>query len=117
MSAEVRPRPRHLIDPAALGRPRPDLAAEKARLERVQRWVMSTLTVTTVLHLSAGLLLAAVLMDADRGSARYGLVAIAGVLGVGSVAAGLAIHRRPLRSPWLLLGMLPVAVGIVLLAR
>ena len=40
-----------------------------------------------------------------------GLGALIGLIGVIAVAAGLLIHgRRPL-SPWLLLGLLPAAVG------
>ena len=33
---------------------------------------------------------------------------------VDAVAAGLAIHKRPLLTPWLLLGLLPALVGLVL---
>ena len=33
---------------------------------------------------------------------------IVGVLGIG---AALAIHQRPLLSPWLLLGVIPAAIG------
>jgi hypothetical protein len=109
-------RPRHLIDPADLGKPRPNRAAEKARLERVQRWVQSTLAVTTVAHLSAGLVVAAVFMDGDRAGARYGLVVIAGLLGVGAVATALALHKRAVLSPWLLLGFVPTVVGAILLS-
>ena len=39
---------------------------------------------------------------------------IAGAFGVLAVAAGLAIHKRPLLTPWLLLGLLPALVGLVL---
>ena len=124
MSNQTAPRRRHLLDPETLRRPRPATAEDrakraedKAQLERVQRWVMSTLAVTTILHLSVGLVVAAVVMDPDGAVARYGLVVIAGTLGVGSVAAGLALHKRSLWSLWLLLGWLPTVVGVVLLNR
>jgi hypothetical protein len=124
MSNQTQPRRRHRIDPETLGRrrtvtaeDRAKLADDKAKLERVQRWVMSSLTIITILHLSVGLVLAAVVMDPDRGVDRYGLVVIAGILGVGAVAAGLALHKRSAWSLWLLLGWLPTVTGVVLLNR
>lgn len=113
--AEPPRRPRHLIDPATLGRPRPNLAAEKANLERVQRWVLSLLAVTTMLHLSGGFVLAALAVNPDRTVSRFVLVALAGVVGVASVMAGSAIHRRPLLSPWLVFGSIPALIGVMLI--
>ncbi len=111
-SAQSRKRPRHLLDPSELGRPR-DVAAEKRSLTRVQQWVMSVLAVTTILHLSGGLVLAAVFLPEERGvSAQIGLNVIAAVFGVLAVAVGLAIHRRRVLSGWLALGVLPGIVGI-----
>jgi hypothetical protein len=114
----VEPRPRrarHLMDPDA---PRPvrDPHADR-RLTRVQQWVMSTLAVTTILHLSAGLVLAAIFLHEPRLSAQIGLNVIAGAFGVIAVAVGLAIHRHPLLSPWLLLGTIPAFVGVWLTLR
>lgn len=110
--AEDRPRrARHLIDPSA---PRPvrDVRAESRSLTRVQQWVMSTLAVTTILHFSAGLVLAAMYLD-DRGrSSQIGLDVIAGIFGVMAVAAGFAIHKKPVFTPWLLLGVVPGVVGV-----
>jgi hypothetical protein len=110
-------RARHLIDPDA---PRPvrDPQAEMRDLSRVQQWVLSTLAVTTILHMSAGLVLAAIFLD-DRGvSSQIGLDVIAGIFGVLAVAAALAIHRRPILTPWLLVGIVPGVVGVWLtLAR
>jgi hypothetical protein len=80
-------------------------------LTNVQRWVMSVLAVTTILHLAAGLVVAAVFMEPDRVDARVGLNVIAAVIGVLAVATGLLIHRRSPLSPWLLLGLLPGVVG------
>jgi hypothetical protein len=106
-------RRRHLIDPNA---PRPvrDPGAEARSLTRVQQWVMSTLAVTTILHMSAGLILAAMFLPERRLDAEIGLNVIAGAFGVIAVAAALAIHRRRIISPWLLLGPLPTIVGLYL---
>lgn len=97
------------MDPANPVRPVNDHA-----LTRVQRWVMSTLAVSTILHLAVGLIVAALHLPADATASRVGLTVIAGVFGALAVAAGLAIHRRSPLSPWLLLGAVPTAVGLVL---
>ncbi len=83
-------------------------------LARVQRWVMSTLAVTTILHLVVGLVVAAVMLDDAPDSSKIGLNVIAGIFGAIAVATGLAIHGRRILSPWLLLGVLPTAIGLVL---
>ena len=73
---------------------------------------MSALAVTTILHFSAGLAVAAYFTDASRLGARIGLNLIAGVIGVGAVVTGRLIHRRKPLSPWLLLGTLPGLAGL-----
>jgi hypothetical protein len=82
-------------------------------LTRVQRWIMSVLAVTTILHLSAGLIVAGVFID-DMPSASIGLCLIAGAFAVIAVGVGLAIHQRPLISPWLALGAIPALIGLAL---
>jgi hypothetical protein len=113
MSPEPRPpaRRRHLIDPSAPRRTVSAASAERS-LTRVQRWVMSALAVTTIAHFAGGLVLAALFLDDPRPGARVGLCLLAGVSGVMGVAAALAIHRRPVLSPWLLLGLTPGVVGL-----
>lgn len=107
--SQTTPRPRkHLLVPGQPPRQRPDAMS----LTRVQRWVMSTLAVTTILHLAAGLVLAA--MYVDTLDAQIGLLVIAGAFSVISVAVGLMIHQKKPLSPWLLLGILPPAVGALL---
>lgn len=81
----------------------------------VQRWVMSVLAVTTIGHFAAGLVIAAVFMDSRPVSARVGIDVIAGVVGVLGVAAGFLIHQKSALTPWLLLGLLPAAVGLYLI--
>ncbi|MBM7518818.1 hypothetical protein [Nocardioides nitrophenolicus] len=100
-------RRRHLMDPAHPVRPVDDHA-----LTNVQRWVMSTLAVFTIAHLAAGLVVAALEVPESATTARVGLNVIAGAFGVLAVAAGRAIHRRSPLSPWLLVGLLPTAVGL-----
>jgi hypothetical protein len=81
-------------------------------LSQVQKWVMSVLAVTTIEHLSAGLVVAAYFLSTGRPGARLGLLVIAGIVGMLAVAAGFLIHgRRPL-SPWLLAGLVPALVGV-----
>ena len=78
---------------------------------------MSVLAVTTILHLAAGLVVAAYFMDSSRSGARIGLNLIAGVIGVFAVAAGRLIHHKSAVSPWLLLGLTPGLVGLWLVLR
>lgn len=83
------------------------------RLQRVQRRVISVLVITTVLHLSAGFVIAADHVDADRTDARVGLNLIATAFMVGGIAATLLLNGRRWLSPWLLLGLVPGVVGLV----
>jgi len=108
-------RARHLIDPTAPRHP-PDPQAA-ARLARVQQWVMSALAVTTIVHLCVGLVIAALFLDERDTVARVGLCVIAGAFGVMAVGIARAIHRRPLLSPWLAVGVLPTVVGVLLVQR
>jgi len=112
MSTPTPPAPRrarHLIDPA-----NPPTPPSSRSLTNVQQWVMSVLAVTTIMHLSVGLVISAFFLDDSEVSARVGLNVIGAAFGVVAVAAGLAIHRRSPLSPWLLLGTLPGVVGLVL---
>ena len=108
---------RHLLDLDAPRQVIKDPEADARDLVRVQRWVMSTLAVTTILHLVVGLVIAAVHLDNAPMSSRVGLNLLAGVFGTYAVAAGLAIHRRPVLSWWLLLGILPTLFGLYLVLR
>ena len=78
---------------------------------------MSVLAVTTILHLSAGLVVAAYFMDPSRSGARIGLNVIAGIIGVFAVAVARLIHLKSAVSPWLLLGLTPGLVGLWLVLR
>jgi hypothetical protein len=96
---------KHLMTP---GQPRPQ-PARAMSLTSVQRWVMSTLFVSTGLHLAAGVVLAAHYVE-ERTSA-IGLLVISGAFGLLSMAAGLLIHKRSLVNPLMLVGLLPPVLG------
>ena len=103
------PRPRkHLMVP---GEP-PRQRADAISLSRVQRWVISTLAVSTIFHLAAGLVLAA--MYVDTLDAQIGLLAISGAFGVIAMAVGVLIHQKSPLTPWLALGLVPPAIGVLL---
>ena len=105
-------RPRHLLDPNDLHRSHRSSQSSTESLTNVQRWVMSVLAATTILHLAAGLVVAAVFMDESRSGARLGLIAIAAIIGILAVATGRLIHARSPFTPWLLAGLLPALVGL-----
>lgn len=100
-------RARHLMDPA-----NPVRQVNDRSLTRVQRTVASVLATTTILHLSAGLVVAAMVVDDDQTPARIGLNLIAGAFAAIAVGAGFAIHGRNPLSPWLLAGVVVVAIGL-----
>lgn len=102
----------HLLDLDAPRRVIQDPEKDARDLARVQRWVMSTLAVTTILHLVVGLVVAAVMLDDAPDTSKIGLTVIAGIFGSMAVATGLAIHGKRIVSPWLLLGVVPTAVGL-----
>lgn len=101
---------RHLIDPANPPRPRPRAMG----IGEVQKWVLSALATTTILHLAAGLMIAAVFLDAAEVDGRIGLNVIAGLVSVAAVAVARGIHHKPILSPWLALGLLVVPLGLLL---
>ena len=100
-------RARHLMDPA-----NPVRQVNDRSLTRVQRTVASALATTTILHLSAGLIIAAVFIDDEFIAARVGLNLIAGAFAVIAVGVGFAIHGRNPVSPWLLTGLLVAGIGL-----
>jgi len=109
MTTPVPPkRQRHLMDPNNLQRMRND-----QQLTKVQRTVMSALAVTTILHLSAGLVIAAYAIDGVGDGGKIGLLLIAAAFGVLAVAAGFVIHKKSAATPWLLLGLIPAAAGAI----
>ena len=107
----------HLLDLDAPRQVIKDPEKDARDLAKVQRWVMSTLAVTTILHLAVGLVFAAVHLDDAPLSSRIGLNVLAGVFGAFAVAAALGIHGKRVLTPWLLMGLVPTAVGLWLTLR
>ena len=89
------------------GQPRP--AQRQTSITSVQRWVMSVLVTTTILHLAAGLVVAAYF--ARPTSSQVGLLVISAAFGVLAFESAVLIHRRPPLSWWLLPGLVPAIVG------
>jgi hypothetical protein len=91
---------------------RSDPSRRKAvKLETVQRWVASVIFI----HIggSPTLALAAYSphLEHTKHSSGVGLWVMCGVTGLATAASVLLIHgRRPL-SPWLILGILPMAIS------
>jgi hypothetical protein len=82
---------------------------EPMSLGRVQKWVLSTLAATTIMHLAGGLVVAAIF--SERLDAQVGLLVIGAAFGVIAILAALIIHQHRLLSPWLLLGLAPSVAG------
>jgi hypothetical protein len=102
---------KHLMTP---GQPRPPQRYSTS-LGSVQKWVLSTLVTTTILHLSVGIMVAA--LFAERLDAQIGLLVISALFGVIAFVAALLIHRHRLLSFWLVPGLLPALVGAYFLFR
>jgi hypothetical protein len=82
------------------------------RLHRVQRRVISVLIVTTLIHLTVGLILAADAADDDRRDAQVALILLGAAFFVLGIAAVRAINKKPLLTWWMLTGLIPIAGGI-----
>ena len=74
---------------------------------------MSALLLTTLTIFATGLVLLAAVAE-GRG-ARPGLLVISGVVGLMAMGGVRAINQKSVLTPWLLLGLLPAAVGWYLL--
>lgn len=86
-------------------------------LDTVQKWVLSVLAFVTIMHLAAGLVIAAMFVDDDRTSAQIGLNVLGAAFGIVAVSAARAIHGKTMASPWLLVGLVPGIVGFWLTFR
>jgi hypothetical protein len=107
-------RPRHLMDPDNPVRMAP---SGDRKLSNVQKWVLSVLAVFTIAHLSVGMVLASLMVKEDQIAAKIGLSVIGGIFLVLGIGLGFVIHRKSPLTPWLLIGVIPAAVGIWLALR
>ena len=64
---------RHLLDLDAPRQVVADPEGDARDLAQVQKWVMSVLAVTTILHLSGGMVVAAAMLDDSPTSSKVGL--------------------------------------------
>jgi uncharacterized protein (DUF983 family) len=79
-------------------------------IERVQKWVMSAVVLTTATVFACGISLLA--GQSEQPGAKPALLSIAAVVGVIAVAAVRVINQKSVLTPWLLLGVVPaLAVG------
>ncbi len=78
------------------------------QVERVQRWVMSTLLLTVCALFATGM--AILSGTVDRAGARPGLLIISGAVGLMAMAGMRAINLKRIVTPWLLLGLLPALI-------
>ncbi len=79
-------------------------------LGTVQKWVLSTLVATTIMHLSGGLVFAAAYLDGT--GKQVAMLMIATAFGLVAMLAALALHQARLLSPLLLLGFVPGLAGV-----
>ena len=100
---------KHLMIP---GQPRPP-QRDSMSLGSVQKWVMSTLVATTILHLAAGVVVAAYF--SDEVVSQVGLLVISALFGLIAFEAALLIHKHRPVSLWLLPGLVPALVGAYLI--
>lgn len=115
----VKPRARHLMDPDA---PRQRTTPEDvARLEHVQRTVMSVLVGTTIFHLSVGLVIGAFFIDDTERVAQVGLCLLGGAFGVLALVAAYLIHRKPITptraATAVVVGFVPTVIGLYVVFR
>jgi hypothetical protein len=104
------PRRRHLMDPDAPRKPVDP--ADLERLHRVQRRVVSALIITTLVHLTVGLILAADAISDDQRYAQIILIVLGAAFSVVGIGAVRALNSKPLVTWWMLTGLVPVAVGL-----
>ena len=78
---------------------------------QVQKWVMSVLAVSTVLHMSGALVIFAISIDAAHQTSRVGLLVIAGIFGILAIMLGRLIHQASVLTPWVVLGLIPMGIG------
>jgi hypothetical protein len=87
------------------------------QIERVQRWVGSSLLLLVGSMLSLGMVLASLfVIEETRGGAQVGLVVMATVVAILTLLGIRLLNQLSLVTPWLLLGLLPAIIGGSLLA-
>jgi hypothetical protein len=88
----------------------PRVVRESMSIGTVQKWVLSALAATTIMHMAGGLVIAAAFLDGT--GKQVAMLAIATAFGLLAMVAALLIHQARVLSPWLLLGLVPTLVGV-----
>jgi peptidoglycan/LPS O-acetylase OafA/YrhL len=100
--SKPKPFPKRVID---LDHPRPRRPQTGMSVTQAQRWVSTVLTVTIPGHFSAGLVVAAVMIDHSKLAPRIGLNALATFTAVMMIIAVRVIHGKRRLSSWPALGL------------
>ncbi len=89
------------------------------KIERVQRYVMSSLLLLVGSMLSLGMVLAALLViERSRTGAQIGMLVMATVVAAITIAGVRLLNARSPLTPWLVFALVPAVVGgLVLHAR
>lgn len=79
---------------------------------RVQRWVASALALTTAFVWAGGMVLGALLtIDQNRHGARIAILVLAAIVGVVAIVGVRIINQLSWKTPWMVAGLVPAAVG------
>lgn len=79
-------------------------------IERVQKWVLTALLLTVAVIFAGGLCVLAGTVEGSAG-AKPGLLVIAAMVGLFAMVGVRILHSASIVSLWLLLGVLPAAIG------
>ena len=82
------------------------------RLQKVQRRVISVLVITTLVHMTIGLILAAEAISDDRRDAQVILILLGAAFYLVGIGAVRAINKKPLMTWWMLTGLIPITGGV-----
>lgn len=104
-------RRRGLLDPQDLRGSHLRSQGTAEGLDQVRTWVLSILLVSTILHLAIGVAAIPVFKDDLSSVGQAVMLVVAAGMGVTAVATGRLIHGRSPATPWLVLGLVPAALG------
>jgi hypothetical protein len=86
------------------------------KIERVQRWVMSSLLLLVGSMLALGMVLGSLLViERARTGAQIGLLVMATVVSALTICGVRLLNERSLITPWLVFAAAPLVVGISVL--
>ncbi len=104
-------RRRGLLDPEDLRGSHLRSQGSAEGLDQVRKWVLSILLVSTILHLAFGVAAIPVFKADLPTVGQVVMLTVSACIGLTAVATGRLIHGRSPLSAWLLLGLVPAALG------